>query len=1023
MGSIYDDGVWSNVGSAPTGDALVNSLLHGSKWGGAIGTAANVTFSFPTSFGVSGADMFGGTGAFSYSGEPDNGGEALNASQRTAAREALQKWANVSNLHFFEQTDTPDTNGNWWPLNTDNSDVGDIRFAESNSPSTAWAYYPGSGGAKGGDVWLNHTSYNAPAVGNYAYHTFMHELGHALGLEHPHESDDGDTMASAYDANKYTIMSYKDFVGDANDGYGMNYYPTTPMLYDVAAIQALYGTNWNYHSGDNTYSWAAGAKIYECIWDGGGTDTIDAANQTQSVILHLTAGNYCTIGDAIWNEDAWVRDNLVIAFKATIENATGSAYNDELYGNTIGNTLTGGAGNDTLRGSEWADQAIDGGDTMYGGDGMDFMGGHAGNDYMSGDAGADSVIGDAGNDTCYGGAGNDWVVGDYTDGTGGGNDILYGDGGQDTIEGGSGNDYMVGGRNTDLWVLGTLYPADVATDYMHGGSGADTMYGGAGNDFLYGDGDNDELFGQNGNDSLEGGDGNDTLNGGAGADTLFGGFGNDLYLVDDVGDVASEVAGGIDTVEASVSHILQLNIENLTLTGSGDLNGTGNVLENTIIGNDGNNVIDGGAGNDTLNGAAGTDTVSYGLATAAVTVNLQANTASGGAGSDALSNFENVAGSAYADTLSGNTGNNRLEGKAGNDTLAGGASTGSDTLDGGMGADSLSGGDGSDYYIVDNLGDVVTEGFNDAMGGIDTVESSVTFTLGYGLENLTLTGVAAINGTGNGNNNTLLGNGGNNLLTGDAGNDSLVGNLGNDSLSGGTGNDTLAGGVGNDVLTGGDGVDFASYASSSDGVTVSLATGVGGSTVPAAGVGSGTDSLATIENVIGSAFADSLLGDGNANWLEAGDGNDNLSGGLKADTLVGGLGNDTLAGGQGMDSLLGGDGNDLLRGALGTDILTGGAGADHFQFGSTLDGAINIDSITDFSSGLDVIELSATIFTAFAGQVGSTVGLGTHLGYNSTSGLLSYDADGAGGLAATTFAILGTSSHPAGLGNDFLIVA
>ena len=242
-------------------------------------------------------------------------------------------------------------------------------------------------------------------------------------------------------------------------------------------------------------------------------------------------------------------------------------------------------------------------------------------------------------------------------------------------------------------------------------------------------------------------------------------------------------------------------------------------------------------------------------------------------------------------------------------------------------------------------------------------------------------------------------------------------------------------------MIGGAGIDTADYSTGSDGVTANLVTGISGSTVSIPGVGSGTDSLTDIENLTGSLFNDSLIGntgnnlliglagddtlsgDDGFDTLDGGDGNDNLTGGLRADILNGGLGDDQLAGGQGMDTLDGGDGNDTLRGALGTDVLTGGLGADHFVFASVLDGLLNIDTLTDFQSGTDVIELSASVFGAFSGQVGNTIGLNANLIYSAGTGALAYDADGAGVNPALTFAVLGTSSHPATLGSDFKIVA
>jgi Ca2+-binding RTX toxin-like protein len=200
--------------------------------------------------------------------------------------------------------------------------------------------------------------------------------------------------------------------------------------------------------------------------------------------------------------------------------------------------------------------------------------------------------------------------------------------------------------------------------------------------------------------------------------------------------------------------------------------------------------------------------------------------------------------------------------------------------------------------------------------------------------------------------------------TGGAGNDLLTGNAANNVLDGGIGNDTLDGGLGNDSLFGGDGFDV----------------------------------------------------------IQCGDGDDVVNGNKNGDTIFGGAGNDLIGGGNGLDSIDGGTGNDTIIGGLGTDTLTGGEGRDRFQFLRDLDGIINIDTITDYTAGQDVIELSAAIFTAYAGQVGSFVNLSVNLSYNNVTGVLAYDADGVGPTAALTFAILGVSVHPMLQGNDFLII-
>jgi Ca2+-binding RTX toxin-like protein len=209
--------------------------------------------------------------------------------------------------------------------------------------------------------------------------------------------------------------------------------------------------------------------------------------------------------------------------------------------------------------------------------------------------------------------------------------------------------------------------------------------------------------------------------------------------------VTEAAGGGSDTVRSSASFTLGAELENLTLVGTAAINGTGNALNNIILGNAGNNV---------LNGGAGVDTVSYAAATAGVTVSLASTLAQNtvGAGTDTLSLFENLTGSGLADKLTGTTGDN--------------------VIDGGLGADTLDGGLGNDTYIVDNAGDVVVEA---ASGGTDRIQSSVAIAaLAANVENLTLTGTGAINGTGNALNNVITGNAASNVLAGGAGADTFV---------------------------------------------------------------------------------------------------------------------------------------------------------------------------------------------------------------------------------------------------------
>ncbi|MCZ8127549.1 MAG: calcium-binding protein [Microcystis sp. LE19-114.1B] len=273
---------------------------------------------------------------------------------------------------------------------------------------------------------------------------------------------------------------------------------------------------------------------------------------------------------------------------------------------------------------------------------------------------------------------------------------------------------------------------------------------------------------------------------------------------------------------------------------------------------------------------------------------------------------------------------------------------GDDTIDGGAGADDMNGGDGNDTYHVDNVGDIVREDWDDVSGGTaDTVLATVTYSIGpgtfrnqgHGIENLTLMGSANINATGNSKNNILNGNSGNNVLNGGDGNDKLFGGAGDDLIDGGLGFDTIDGGLGNDTT---------SYAFYGGPINANLATGV----VSFPGNSLLTDTLVSIENLIGTA------------------GNDTIIGNIADNSLNGGAGNDSINGGDGVDTLIGGAGN---------DTLTGGAGADKFRFNFLSE---KVDTIQDFFRPQgDKIEVSASGFGATSLS---------QISYNAGSGSLSF---------------------------------
>jgi Ca2+-binding RTX toxin-like protein len=314
---------------------------------------------------------------------------------------------------------------------------------------------------------------------------------------------------------------------------------------------------------------------------------------------------------------------------------------------------------------------------------------------------------------------------------------------------------------------------------------------------LTGDSLRDIINGNGGNDTLNGGAGNDMLNGGTGNDYVAGGAGNDIFVVGSAGDITVENAGeGTDTVRSYINWTLAANIERLELQGSGNLNGAGNALANTLVGNSGSNLLNGGGGNDYMVGGAGNDIFIVGAAGDTTIENT-------GEGTDTVRSYINWTLGADVERLElQGTGNLNGAGNANNNTLVG--NSGNNLLNGGGGNDYMVGGAGNDIFVVGAGGDSTIE---NAGGGSDTIRSYVNWTLGANIERLELQGSGNLNGTGNTLNNTLVGNSGNNSLNGGAGNDYITGGSGNDALNGGDGNDTLIGGAGRDILIGGAGTD------------------------------------------------------------------------------------------------------------------------------------------------------------------------------------------------------------------------
>ncbi len=355
----------------PSSQLIIDALVAGMKWGGALGTGVTLTYSFPWAVADS-ATFLGPDGGSDYSDAQEHlatSHRALNSTELVAAVMALQAWASVANLTFTQSADTGST-------------VGDIRFAWSSalpSDAGAWASYPDDYYPSGGDIWLNDNINSVRDgswdVGGFNYKLLMHEIGHALGLKHPFE--DTPVLPGPEDSHQYTVMSYTNaahslygYITSSGNSRYYNYkyiYPDTPMVNDIAAIQYLYGANMSYMTGNDTYSFDQHTPFLRTIWDAGGTDTISIAGFFKGCTVDLRPGHYSSLamdstptvdfpGATLPTYDG--TDNLGIAYGCVIENAIGGDGNDLLIGNDANNILAGGYGDDTLQGGQGMDTAI-----------------------------------------------------------------------------------------------------------------------------------------------------------------------------------------------------------------------------------------------------------------------------------------------------------------------------------------------------------------------------------------------------------------------------------------------------------------------------------------------------------------------------------------------------------------------------------------------------------------------------------------------------------------------------------------
>jgi len=921
-------------------------------------------------------------------------GGAWTAAEKSAFWDAMHTWTDVADIRFLE---------------VDNLAAADVVERKQTSVELGSDTYgrhsnPGETTHIGQFNTQTFWTPDSLARGGFAFETFVHELGHGIGLAHPHDTAQGtgvfpgvrppttdatgkevtfprDLGTHSLNQAIYTVMSYNDPAepSAANAGSG---WIGTPMAFDIAAVQLQYGAVAR-NSGDTVYTLPDSngpGTFYSSIWDTGGVDTIQY-NGSKNATIDLRAATLETRpgGGGYMSQAQGVNGGFTIAADVTDFDKDGN------YGVVIENAI-GGSGNDTINGNSV----------------RNILRGEGGNDTINGYGGADTMIGGAGNDTYFVDNAKDETLETASTFVWREGVLEFIDSGIDTVE-----------TTLKTYKLQTNVE-NLTLAYQTLGKGLSSIVAtGTGNEL------ENVMIGRNGHDTLVGLGGADTLDGRGNTDTMIGGDGNDTYYVESAGDIVDEEvfvgrkgplgltqlpyqdAGGTDTVVTSLA-IYDLSkssthnslgagggggtlfgsVENLEYNGKELFLGTGNDLDNVIkggkfgdeshgdwlLGGKGNDKLYGFEGGDRLEGGQGRDYMDGGLGSdlfvadngdadggdvmiggpgydqvwadaSIAATGLRLNLFAGGteitpevdrvANTSAGIGIDYVLGTGSADTINasrlGLYEGVKVDGLAGDDTLYGGL--GADTFDGGADTDTFISAGKHDDYRFASLDDTSFSLTNLLSGIVDTLSNVELFKFADGAFTAAeLMMPVPMRGTEEAD--TLIGDGFGNVLEG----------LGGD--------DTLAGLAGADKLNGGAGVDTADYSASAAGIVVDLKAGT------ASGGDAEGDTLIDIENLTGSAFADTITGGASRGKFLAGDGNDTLVGGSWFDWMEGGEGSDTITGTGGQTVQFGDGGNDIMTGSLdNANYFAGGLGDDVMTGGNVTDYISDVDGGDDIMYG------------------------------------------------------------------------